>query len=310
MKPSLPIKKSTLKDKRSPEKLIENRVCFAGPNSELSIYDTYVQAKNVNLTADSLLYCAMVTGAKIMHTRHQNDIPFLPHESFILSPNEEVHIDFPEAEINHPTTCLTIEISKKRVSQICERMNDVLVQSLPKGHAIDPNQPLHTLHTQATQQVIDRLTSHFIQNDPDRDLLVDFNINELVTRILRHHGRDALLHFTRTTPDANGLTHVLHTIESNLNSPLDPEVLAKIACMSRSRFYQTFKLQIGCTPLEYQHQRRMNRAYQRLQEKCTVTTVSYELGYQSVSHFSRRFYQHFGVPPSQISQIKANKSKA
>lgn len=287
--------------KRIPTQLVENRVCFAGPHAELSIYDTYDQAQKVSLKADSLLYCGMVTGSKVMHTEFQKDISFLPHESFILAPEQEVFIDFPEAQIDKPTTCLTVEISKERVAQICDRMNDILAQSLPAGTVIDPNQPLHTLHTQATQQVLDRLTSDFIQNDPDRDLLVDFGVNELVTRILRHHGRDALLHFTLNAPDANGLTSVLHWIEQNLAQPLDAEKLAKIACMSRSRFYESFKRQMGCTPLEYQHQRRMNRAYQRLQEHCSVTEISYEVGYVSLSHFSRRFHQHFGLSPKQVS---------
>lgn len=294
--------KDRLKDKRSPIQLVENRVCFAGPNSELSIYDTYEQAQKVSLKADSLLYCGMVTGAKVMHTQYNGNVPFLPHESFILAPEEEVFIDFPEARWEQPTTCLTIAISKERVAQICDRMNDIMFKSLPYDAVIDPNQHLHTIHTQATQQVLDRLTSDFIQNDPDRDLLVDFGVSELVTRILRHHGRDALLRFTQHSPDANGLTCVISWIEQNLAEPLDINQLAKMACMSRSRFYESFKRQLACTPLEYQHQRRMQRAYQRLQEKCSVTEVSYELGYQSLSHFSRRFHQHFGISPRQVTQ--------
>lgn len=293
--------------KRSPNTLIENRVCFAGPHAELSIYDTYEQAQKISLKASSLLYCGMVTGAKIMHTNTRKNISFLPHESFILSPEEEVFIDFPEAQLTLPTTCLTIEISKERVAQICDRMNDIMASSpIPTHTPINPNQPLHTLHTQATQQVLDRLTSDFVQNDPDRDLLVDFGISELVTRILRHHGRDALLYFTQKNPDANGLTCVLHWIEQNIALPLDIVELSKKACMSRSRFYDAFKRQLNCTPAEYQHQRRMSRAYQRLQERVSVTEVSFELGYQSLSHFSRRFHQHFGVTPREIAQTKLN----
>ncbi|NLQ16668.1 AraC family transcriptional regulator [Marinomonas sp. M1K-6] len=294
--------KTALQHKRMPTQLIENRVCFAGPQSELSIYDTYEQAQKVSLKADSLLYCGMVTGAKVMHTKDHDNIPFLPHESFILAPKEEVFIDFPEAQHHQPTTCLTIAISKERVAQICDRMNDIMTSVLPSDITLDPNQHLHTLHTQATQQVIDRLTSDFIRNDPDRDLLVDFGVSELVTRILRHHGRDALLRFTQRSPDANGLTCVIQWIEHNLAQPLDINILAKMACMSRSRFYESFKRQLGCTPLEYQHQRRMSRAHQRLQEKCSVTEISYELGYLSLSHFSRRFHQHFGLTPRQVAQ--------
>lgn len=304
MSRSVSVEETLLKHKRAPIQLVENRVCFAGPHSELSIYDTYEQAQKVSLKADSLLYCGMVTGAKVMHTKHRDNIPFLPHESFILAPKEEVFIDFPEAQFHTPTTCLTIAISQERVAQICDRMNDIMIESLPSGAVLDPNQHLHTLHTQATQQVIDRLTSDFLRNDPDRDLLVDFGVSELVTRILRHHGRDALLRFTQHSPDANGLTCVMQWIEHNLAQPLDICQLAKMACMSRSRFFESFKRQLGCTPVEYQHQRRMSRAYQRLQEKCSVTEVSYELGYLSLSHFSRRFHQHFGMSPRQVAQSK------
>ncbi|ETI58128.1 helix-turn-helix domain-containing protein [Marinomonas profundimaris] len=306
MNRSASTEKTLLEQKRSPTQLVENRVCFAGPHSELSIYDTYEQAKKVSLKADSLLYCGMVTGAKVMHTKEHNNIPFLPHESFILAPDEEVFIDFPEAQHNRPTTCLTIAISKERVAQICDRMNDIMIKALPSNVTLDPSQHLHTLHTQATQQLLDRLTSEFVQNDPDRDLLVDFGVSELVTRILRHHGRDALLRFSQDTPDASGLTSVIHWIEQHLALPLDINLLAKTACMSRSRFYESFKRQLGCTPVEYQHQRRMSRAYQRLQEKCSVTEVSYELGYLSLSHFSRRFHQHFGISPRQVTQAKLN----
>lgn len=291
--------------RQNPTKLVENRVWLAGPHSELSIYDTYEPAQKVSLQANSLLYCGMVSGVKTLHTKKQGDIPFLPHESFILSPNEEVLIDFPQAQMNQPTTCLTIEISKERVDQICDRMHDIMSStSITMDHPIDPNQPLHTVHTQATQQLLDRLMGHFVQSDPDRDLLIDFGVNELVTRILRHHGRDALLHFTQHNPDANGLTCVLHWIEQNLSLPLDINELSKKACMSRSRFYDMFKRHLGCTPREYQHQRRMSQAYLRLQENTSVTEVSYALGYQSLSHFSRRFHQHFGISPKKMSQVK------
>jgi AraC-like DNA-binding protein len=296
------MKKTLLECHRPLMQLVENRVFFAGPHSELSIYDTYEQAQKVSLKADSLLYCGMVTGAKVMHSKQGGSTPFLPHESFVLAPQEEVFIDFPEAERNQPTTCLTIAISQERVNQICDRMNDVMAKSSSLHLELEANQHLHTIHTQATQQVLDRLTSDFIQNDPDRDLLVDFGVNELVTRILRHHGRNAFLQLSHHAPDSHGLTCVIHWIEENLAQPLDTYFLAKMACMSRSRFYESFKNQLGCTPVEYQHQRRMNQAYLALQKKCSVTKVSYELGYQSLSHFSRRFHQHFGISPRQATQ--------
>ncbi|MBM6549543.1 helix-turn-helix transcriptional regulator [Marinomonas ostreistagni] len=285
---------------RRPSQLVENRICFAGPNAELSIYDTYEQAQKVSLKSDALLYCGMIKGAKVMHTHYQHDIPFMPHESFILAPKEEVFIDFPEAQMEAPTTCLTVEISEERVAQICDRMNDINSQSFgAQLPLLDANKPLHTLHTQGTQQLINRLVSDFVQNDPDRDLLVDFGVSELVTRILRYHGRETLLNFIRSMPDNNGLSAALSFIEANLALPLDIDHLSRLACMSRSRFYQEFKRHLACTPSEYQHQRRMTVALDKLKQHHSVTQVSMELGYQSLSHFSRRFHQHYGMSPRQ-----------
>ncbi|WP_456448710.1 AraC family transcriptional regulator N-terminal domain-containing protein, partial [Thiolapillus sp.] len=102
---------------RVPRKLIENKVSFAGDSSEVSIYDTYEAASRVRLDADELLFCGMITGRKIMH--HPDDGPdapgtvFLPHESFVVAPGEAVEIDFPDACLEAPTTCLTVEISRE-----------------------------------------------------------------------------------------------------------------------------------------------------------------------------------------------------
>ncbi|WCN12691.1 helix-turn-helix domain-containing protein [Marinomonas mediterranea] len=290
-----------------PSKLIENRICYAGPESELSVYDTYEQANRVSLKADSLLYCGMVTGSKVMHTKREENIPFLPHESFILAPKEEVFIDFPDANMDAPTTCLTIEISSERIAQLCDRMHDVTQSSsIYVPYTFSADQPLHTLHNQATEHLLKRLVSDFVQNDPDRDLLVDFGVSELVTRILRHHGRETLLKYCQQDPEANGLNLAVTWIETNLAEHLDIYELSKMACMSRSRFYREFKRHLGCTPAEYQHQRRMSTAYQKLKQNGSVTQVSYDLGYQSLSHFSRRFHQHFGIPPSQVFSKSLN----
>ena len=61
--------------------LIENKVTFAADSSELSIYDTYQSAQKVALHSNELLFCAMLSGKKVMHVeRSQYHKVFLPHE--------------------------------------------------------------------------------------------------------------------------------------------------------------------------------------------------------------------------------------
>lgn len=117
---------NTLKDIRKPKTLVENKISFAADESEVSIYDTYEKASRVRLQAGELLLCGMLSGKKIMHSEgvknRVEEQVFLPHESFIMAPGERVEIDFPDATMSSPTTCLTVEIAKEKVLKIHERM--------------------------------------------------------------------------------------------------------------------------------------------------------------------------------------------
>ena len=48
-----------LTDTPRTRRLIENRICYAGPHAELSIYDTWWPARDVALSAERVLYCGM-----------------------------------------------------------------------------------------------------------------------------------------------------------------------------------------------------------------------------------------------------------
>ena len=114
-----------------PKTLVENRVSFAGPDSELSIYDTYLPAENVLLHSSGLLYCGMIQGRKLLHgadasTNSIDSMEFIPNQSFVMAADTTVAIDFPEARIDHPTRCLTVEIDSERVTKISERLDQQL----------------------------------------------------------------------------------------------------------------------------------------------------------------------------------------
>ncbi|AKH22063.1 AraC family transcriptional regulator [Sedimenticola thiotaurini] len=302
------MRSAALSKRRKPRQLVENRVCFAGPEAELSVYDTYYAASRVGLDADQLLYCGMIQGRKIMHDlHHPTEQLFLPHESFVMAPGEHVEIDFPDATTQSPTTCLTIEISKERVTKISDRLSDIHpIEAGPEAWQFDSN-ILHTHHTTATQHLLARLVSFFTEDHPDRDVLVDLGVSELVIRMLRHQEREFLLNYCRNAPDSSGLTAALHHLEQHLAEPLDIEQLSRIACMSRSRLYAEFKSQLDCSPCELQQQLRLKEAARRLDRGETVTRVCYDLGFTNTSHFSRRFRSFFGCAPRDYQKRRTGK---
>ena len=279
--------------------LVENKLSFQGPESVLSIYDTYREASRVGLDADQLLYCGMVKGKKIMHDLHQErGQVFLPHESYVMPPGEYVEIDFPDANEQQPTTCLTIEIDKDRIEFLSERMRDLTrLDALEHDWQYQP-QVIHTHHTSDTQQLLERLIKLFTNDSPDKEILIDLSVTELIVRMLRQQGRDLLLNHSRQNPDASSMTAVLSFMGENLSQPLDIEQLCRRACMSRSKLYVEFRKQVGCSPGEYQQQLRLKNAAKAIQNGKSVTEACYSVGFNDLSHFSRRFTLFFGCAPT------------
>jgi AraC-like DNA-binding protein len=291
-----------------PQKLIENRVSLAGPHSELSIYDTYLPAENVLLQSSGLLYCGMIHGKKVLHSNSAkpgelNSMEFLPHQSFVMAPNTSVRIDFPEARLDEPTRCLTVEISPERIALIGEKLDLSLGAPLElDSWQVLSQQHLHTQHSKGTQLLLERLFNSFVENDSERDIAIDFGVSELITRILKHQAREFVLSNSLECSDKNGLQASIHYIKTHISEHLDINHLCKIACMSRSRFFQSFKQKMGCTPFALQQQLRVEAAAQRISRGESISCVCFTLGYANLSHFNRRFQEQYGMSPSNYSK--------
>ncbi|QTH62808.1 AraC family transcriptional regulator [Psychrosphaera ytuae] len=289
--------------KRQPSVLVENKVTFAAEESELGIYDTYSAATGVALQSDQLLYCGMVSGRKIMHLGDQGSI-FLPHESFVLAPDQKVEIDFPDAKINEPTTCIAIEIAKERVQKVADHLNSTTPPEPIFGEWHYRHQAVHAHHTDQTQALLTRIVELYTENAPDRQYLIDLAINELSARLLRQQTRDFIIAYSERDPEANHINAVTRYILDNLTQPLDIECLCRIAVMGRTKFFSAFKRHLGCTPIVFQQQERLKVAARMLEQGHQITETSFSVGFLNVSHFSKSFKSLFGQAPTQYRHHK------
>jgi AraC-like DNA-binding protein len=287
----------------APHPLIEDKISFSAHNSELTVYSTYEASSQVRFQSNELLFGGMLVGRKVMRTQNITEEQiFLPHESYIIAPNEVVEIDFPEATLDTPTKCLVVEISKEKVGLISERLSDSLPMLEDINHAQLGQPVLRTHHTTETQQLLYRLAKLFSENDPDRQLLIDLHVSELIIRLLRHKTRDFLLAYCTTNPETDRLMASLSWIRNNLSKPLDINKLCRHVGMSRSRFYVEFKKKLACSPVELQQQLRLQRAADRIKQGEAITTISYELGFNNPSHFCQRFKGFFGCTATTFRQ--------
>ncbi len=90
----------------------------------------------------------------------------------------------------------------------------------------------------------------------------------------------------------------LEWLKKNVARPIRMEELAREVNMSPSTMHAWFKAVTTMSPLQYQKQLRLQEARRiLLSETIDATAVSYRVGYESPSQFSREYRRLFGSPP-------------
>jgi AraC-like DNA-binding protein len=101
---------------------------------------------------------------------------------------------------------------------------------------------------------------------------------------------------------ANGhdqrIIQAIHTLRDKLSEMIHVADLALTANMSLATFHRQFKSVTGMTPLQYQKQLRLHEA-RRLMifSNAMVESAALDVGYASVSQFSREYTRMFGTSP-------------
>lgn len=89
-------------------------------------------------------------------------------------------------------------------------------------------------------------------------------------------------------------------IKENFRNSFTVEELAEKRNMSVSLFHQKFKSAVGMAPQQCQKRLRLTEAWRlMLDESRNVTEASLEVGYESVSQFTRDYRKMFGLKPKE-----------
>ena len=127
---------------------------------------------------------------------------------------------------------------------------------------------------------------------------------EIVYRILRTPQGERLRAIATTGDLSHRTARAIAWLRANFARPLRMEELASTARMGVSTLHHQFRALTAMSPLQYQKQLRLQAARQRmLMDGIDATSAAYEVGYESVSQFSREYSRFFGQPP--MRDIKA-----
>ncbi|KZD00969.1 MULTISPECIES: AraC family transcriptional regulator [unclassified Thalassospira] len=116
-------------------------------------------------------------------------------------------------------------------------------------------------------------------------------------------GRESMMPDAVDTPTSIALAKVISRyVDANLSENLTPASLAQTFRMSRSQIYRIFAPHGGVA--NYLWDRRLQRSLQLLSQHRyshkNISTIAFECGFNSESHFSRAFRAKFKITPSQV----------
>ena len=87
-------------------------------------------------------------------------------------------------------------------------------------------------------------------------------------------------------------------------STITPETLAKVTCMSYSKFRKLFKEYTGFAPAQYIQEVRINMAKELLTNTSkSIKEIAFDLGYENKDYFFTAFKKVCGMTPTEYKKM-------
>lgn len=100
---------------------------------------------------------------------------------------------------------------------------------------------------------------------------------------------------------SNSIEASTRYIKDNLSNPPTIKQLAKEAEVSEAGFRKSFRIEIGCSPLDYINRRRVEEAKRLMHSgNPNIKEISHNLGFSSRQYFSTVFKRVTGVSPGKF----------
>ena len=289
--------KATLSDTSVPEELISLSLEYSQPGAvlqtplrELKIIRSDIVSGPIHSVYEPSV-CFVVQGAKNATVGNQI-YRCEPGRFFASSANVPAVGEVIQASRERPYIALILSIDSAPIYDIVTELN------------LRP-EPGPEMAGVFTDEVIQPMTDAFLRlmrtlpGALDRQFMAPMIIREIIYYLLQSRYSRVLYELGIQGSNVNRLSRSIQKIRADFSSPLKVNTLARLADMSPSAFYNNFKKLTGLSPIQFQKQMRLQEARKLLATEVNdVTSVAYNVGYESPSLFSRDYSRLFGLSPS------------
>lgn len=247
---------------------------------------------------DSVVYnpvvCLVLQGAKGTAIGDQS-VTLRAGDALIVSHDLPVQSRIVSASASEPYVALIISLELGLVRSLYEQIGSI-------SGGIAPTRSLSAGPADAA--VVESIARYLglMNNAVEAEVLGPSILREIHFRLLMSPIggmlRNLLAIDSHASRVARAIMHIRRDFRQNLSIP----ELAQAVGMSQSSFHGHFKQVTGTTPLQYQKDLRMIAARNLLRDgRHSVASASFEVGYESPTHFSRDYQRKFGMAPSKDS---------
>ncbi|MBJ7537463.1 AraC family transcriptional regulator [Marinomonas transparens] len=143
-----------------------------------------------------------------------------------------------------------------------------------------------------------------LQSPLDAEIIGKSIIDEFIYRLLLRPEGKALFALVQHTTHFGNIAKTIELTHNDLTRNYTVRELAEHSGMSISSFHRAFKQVTNESPLQYIKKMKLFKAKTLIiHEGMKISLASQQVGYESVSQFSREFKRLFHVPPSQSNKI-------
>jgi AraC-like DNA-binding protein len=248
-----------------------------------------------------MVFTTMIRGKKVMHLFGSEHFDYLPGESVIVPDNEEMVIDFPEADLENPTQCIALAIDAAMLKDTLHLLNE----KYPKTEKKESwNIDISCFHLQNSIEItsaINRLVNVSTENIAAKDVLVDFTLKELLIRLMQTQARTMLLDSYASSTTVNRFAAVVQYIKAHISEEITIDKLSNLCCMSKPNFFRCFKREFGISPVDFILHERIKIAKSMLKDvNVTIAEACYAVGINNLSYFFKLFKRIEGKTPNEF----------
>ncbi|MEP4093408.1 helix-turn-helix transcriptional regulator, partial [Reichenbachiella sp.] len=158
-----------------------------------------------------------------------------------------------------------------------------------------------------TQNYIEGILHYFDNTHVITDEIVLIKVKEILLLLLRSKKAIQVAKLLEDFVNRN-ISSFKNTVENHLYSDITLAELAHLCNMSLSTFKRHFKKIYGTTPQEFIFDRRLEESKKLLAtSELTIVDIALNSGFKTMGHYSRKFKEKYGIPPSQYKLTLSDK---